>query len=400
MTICAIICEYNPFHNGHAHHIEETRRITNCDYIISIMSGNYVQRGEPAIMDKWERTRAALKCGSDLVIELPFIYACSSAEYFANAAVDIINKTNVVDFLSFGSDSGDIDFLKNITIKRMNKNIDLTGEISRAYKEGISYPKAMQLIYDEPEMKSNDILGIRYLMALEKSKSSVEPVTIKRKGSEYKDKTITSETPSATAIRKHITDSKDFNLLSKVMPKESLHVLMEEIEKGRAPVTLKSFEKQILSTIRTLKPKGIADKPHITSGLEYRLYQNAMEFSNIDEVIDATISKVFTRTRIQRLLIHALLGVTKEMHASYMDVPYVRVLGFKKRAEPLLKKINRSRKVPVIYRAKKDYENLTDRGKALFELEALSTDIYVLGYPNSMYSGGGQEFSRKIIIVE
>ena len=170
MTNCAIICEYNPFHNGHAHHIEETRRKTNCNYIISIMSGNYVQRGEPAIMDKWERTRAALKCGSDLVIELPFIYACSSAEYFANAAVDIINKTNVVDYLSFGSDSGDLDYLKNIAAKRINKKLDLTGEIAKAYKEGISYPKAMQLIYDEPELKSNDILGIRYLMALEKSK--------------------------------------------------------------------------------------------------------------------------------------------------------------------------------------------------------------------------------------
>lgn len=398
MLTCAIICEYNPFHNGHKHHIEETRKKTNCDFIISVMSGNYVQRGEPAIMDKWERTRAALKCGSDLVIELPFIYACSSAEYFANAAVDIINKSNVVDYLSFGSDSGDIDFLKHIVANRAEKNIDLTDEIHKAYKEGISYPRAMQLIYNEPELKSNDILGIRYLLALEKSKSNIRPVTIKRKGSEYKDKTITSETPSATAIRKHIEDNKDYEFLYKVMPEDSVNILMEEIKNGRAPVNLKSFEKQLLTTLRILKPEGISKLPHITPGLEYRLFKSAMENNTVEDVINSTVSKVYTRTRIQRLLILALLGVKKETLAKYTDVPYIRILGFKKKAEPLLKKLNRNCNVPVIYRARKDYDHLTDLGKELFDMEALSTDIYVLGYPNNMYSSGGQEFSRKIII--
>ena len=399
MTSCAIISEYNPFHNGHKYHIDKTKKKTNCDYIIAVMSGNFVQRGEPAIMDKWERTRTALQCGADLVVELPFLFACSSAEYFANAAVDIINKMKIVDYLSFGSDSGDIDFLKGIVAKRLETKVDLTDKIPKAYKEGVSYPKAMQMIYNEPHLKSNDILGIRYLTALEESRSSVTPITIKRKGSDYNDRKIKSDTPSAQAIRKCVEESKDFSILSNVMPEESKDILLNEINKGRAPIYLKSFEKQILMTLRTLKPEGIGQLPHITPGLEYRLFKNGMEHGNLNTVIDETVSKVFTRSRIQRLCVLALLGVKKDMLKRYIDVPYIRVLGFKKRAEPLLKNLNRSSIVPVIYRVKKDFNSLSESGKELLSLEAHATDIYVLGYPNSNFSQGGQEFSRKIIIL-
>lgn len=182
------------------------------------------------------------------------------------------------------------------------------------------------------------------------------------------------------------------------MPNMSADILVKEISEGRA-VNLSMYEKQILTILRSLTPSGIAKLPHVTPGLEYRLYKNALEFTNINEVIDNTISATFTRTRIQRLCIAALLGIESTMLSLDMNIPYIRVLGFKESATPLLKKMKTNSLVPLILRPKRDYNNLTQKGKELFDLETKATDIYVLGYRNNEYSKGKQDYTNELIVL-
>lgn len=397
MITTAIISEYNPFHNGHKYHIDETRKSTGSDFLVSVMSGNFVQRGEPAIINKWARTEATLQCGADVVIELPCLYACSSAEYFAKGAVDIINNSGAIDFLSFGSDTGDLEALQEAVLRREENSINISSKIIDAYKSGLSYPKAMQEIYKEPAFNSNDILAIHYLNALKQSGSIVKPFTIKRKGSSYNDKKISNDCPSAQAIRKYVSESADYEKLYSIMPKDSADILVREIKEGRS-VKLSDFEKQILTILRSLNPSGISKLPHVTPGLDFRLYKNALEYSDIDSLTDNTISPSFTRTRIQRLCIAALLDIKSSFLSQNIHVPYIRILGFKERAIPLIEKIKANSNVPVILRPKKDYDNLTPRGKEIFDLETRATDIYVLGYKNNIYSKGRQDYTNRLII--
>ncbi len=398
MTTAAIICEYNPFHNGHKHQIDLTRELTGADFIVCIMSGNYVQRGEPAILNKWARARSALMCGADLIIELPCLYATASADYFSAAAVDIINKLGVIDYLSFGSDSGDLELLSSIAQKRATQPEGFIDLMIKAQKAGLSYPKAIKHIYNDPDLKSNDILAVQYITALYKSNSLVKPVTIKRIGSQYSDTTINSTSPSAQSIRNYVRHNKDLDYLYSVMPNESVNILKEEFALGRAPVTFDSFSNIMMAILRSLAPEGISCLPHVSSGLEYKLFKNAVNSCDISELIDKTVSPMHTRSRIQRLCLSSMLGIKHNMLSKNPDLPYVRILGFRKRAIPILKLINDNCRVPVIMQVASGIKNLSDEGKSLISLEIKSTDIYVLGYHKSSYSIGGQDYTQRILI--
>ena len=243
-NVLGIIAEYNPFHNGHLHHLIESKKITNSDYTIAIMSGNFTQRGEVSIVDKWEKTRMAINNGIDLVIELPTLYAISSAENFASGAIKILNSLGIVDFLSFGSESNDISLLDDIANVLAFEPAQYKTLLSHELARGESFPKArenavMMYLNDVRRFANvlsspNNILGIEYLKSLKRQKSKIQPITIKREGAKYNDTKVphNSRYASATAIRNLCKSTDDITPLQKFIPETSFDILEEtSIEK-------------------------------------------------------------------------------------------------------------------------------------------------------------------------
>ena len=226
--ILGIVSEYNPFHNGHLRHLEISKGITKSDFTIAVMSGNFTQRGDVSLIDKWTKTEMALKSGIDLVIELPVVYALSSAENFADGAIKILNSLGIVDFLSFGSEIGEIAPINEVASILYKEPKELSGLINMQLKSGLSYPRARELAisqyfgsskkYSEILNNPNNTLGVEYLKALKKHRSPIHPLTIKRDYSDYNSKTIQNGIASATAIRTMIQNKKS---IKSVVPPET-----------------------------------------------------------------------------------------------------------------------------------------------------------------------------------
>lgn len=353
MNICGIVAEYNPFHNGHKYHIEQTKRETDCDAIVVIMSGNFIQRGVPALFDKWIRTKMALENGADLIIELPLIYSTSSAEYFAQGSISLLDGLGVVSNISFGSDTTDIDTLKRIAnvlyLEPENYKKLLQSEIKR----GVSYPIArsnalknfLKKEYDAKYIADilldpNNILGIEYLKALLYSNSMIKPLAIKRKGGDYNSTAIVDNICSATAIRE-LLEKNELKAVENVVPKETFDTINNEILNGRAPMFLKNFENEIMYSLRKSTVEELRDIADVTEGLENLIKKASTIGKTIDEIIDIIKTKRYTRTRIQRILLHTLLNVTKKDVEDYKYNPqYIRVLGFTKTGEKVLSQIH------------------------------------------------------------
>jgi len=400
LITAAIICEYNPFHNGHKYHIEETRRMTNSEYIIAIMSGNYVQRGEPAFLDKWARCKMALEEGADLVLELPSIFSCASAEYFASGAIDMINKTGSVQYLSFGSESGDLEALQDTADKLQNETVEYKNLLKNALKQGKSFPAARQQALGISRAGPNDVLALEYMVSLQKSRGTTTPITIKRQGSDYQAVSLSGKMSSATAIRNSLSEGD--TLISETMPTNAYDILLAEIACGRAPVKLENFEFYIITALRRLGPTGIKTLPFVSEGLEYRIYEGACKFTALSELLKFCTSLRYTETRIRRILTALLTGVSAELLDHYKSgpmVPYLKVLGIKDCAFPLMKNINKNSAVPIINCPGRDIGKLDNDGTALLLLEKTATDIYCMGYPNTKMRTAGQEFTRKLVRI-
>ena len=251
--VLGIIAEYNPFHNGHLYHIARSRQETNAQYVIAVISGNFVQRGNTSIINKWTKARMALLNGVDLVIELPTIYSISSAENFAEGAIKIFNSLGIVDTISFGMETSDIATLNNIANVLYNEPKEYVTILSHELKKGNSFPKAREnalLMYLNDIKRyanvlsgSNNILGIEYLKAMRRTKSTITPIGIKREKVLYNDKYIVDEFASATAIRKMLM-TKELNDISKVMPRNSYLLLGEELKKGHYVIDLSRLRKK------------------------------------------------------------------------------------------------------------------------------------------------------------
>ena len=279
MNVCGIVAEYNPFHNGHLYHIEETKKKTGCDAIVVVMSGNFIQRGVPALFDKWTRTKMALQSGADLVIELPLLYSISSAEYFAQGSVSLLDGLNVVDHISFGSNTTDLDALKRIANVLYLEPENYKKLLESELKRGTSFPIArsnalknfLKKEYDakyisEILLDSNNILGIEYLKALLYCNSSIKPMVVERKGGNYNSTTITNNVCSATAIRE-LMEKEELKTVQDVVPKATFDILNKEIVNGRTPMFLKNFEKEILYTLRRNSSKDLLNIADVTEGL-------------------------------------------------------------------------------------------------------------------------------------
>lgn len=428
MKTVGIITEYNPFHKGHKYHIEETKRATGAENVVAVMSGNYVQRGEPAIINKWARTEMALKNGCDLVLELPSVVATAGAETFAFGAVHALNSTGVVDYICFGSESGNIQDLKQIADILSNEPPRYKTLLKQHLDRGFSYPKAREVAISEylakgldssktesPLSSSNNILGIEYLKALNRLNSNIEPVTIKRQGAGYNDTTPEQNQvyPSATYIRQlieqHYNGSKDYDKLSNelkpLMPPTSVEILLREISLGRI-VTLNKFNDLLMGLLRMSTIETLAQLPDISEGLENRILKAASYSSNLNDFFEQCKTSRYPLSRIKRIVLSLLTGVTKKDVANFQQsgVPYVKILGLNSKGAVLSKRISAASILPLVTKPghlKKfqNPNNLANYNKNISRaayIEAHSTDIYTLAYNKPELSG--YEYRKNPII--
>ena len=394
--VLGIVAEYNPFHNGHFYHIEKSKELTNCDYTVAIISGNFTQRGLPSIINKWEKTKMALSNNVDLVIELPTLYAISSAENFSDGAIKILNSLGIINYISFGSETDNISILGQLADILYNEPTKYKEYLNKESKKGLSFPAAREnalinyirdlkdisiedLQYYKNVLSSpNNILGIEYLKALKKYNSKIEPISIQRFKSNYNSKELSDNIASSTAIRELIKN-KDFDSIKKVLPKKCYENLINNFDNGDIIVDLKIFEKQIIYILRKMSIDEIKNLPDVSEGLEISIKNAANSCNNLETLISKVKSKRYVQSRIQRIFLYALLGITKDdMKNSKTVQPYIRVLGFNKNGEYLLSKIVKNNPdLKIITSAKKFIDNNKNNDLyKLINLDILATNLY------------------------
>lgn len=409
--VLGIVCEYNPFHNGHLYHIIQSKKLTGADYTIAIMTGNFAQRGDVSLVDKWSKTEMALLAGVDLVIELPVIYSVSSAENFAEGAVKILNSLKIVNNISFGSETRDINLLDRIAEVLHNEPKEFQTILSHELSKGISYPKArenalMMYLNDVRRFANvlsspNNILGVEYLKALRKTKSNILPVCIPRVGAGHNDTTYSKNIASATTVRNLVNTNKYDSLeFKRLVPLTTGSILSENIKKGHIISGLHVFEKEIIYTLRRMSILEIANLPDVSEGLEYKIKQAANSCNSLIEFYNIVSSKRYAQTRISRILVYALLGITrKDMQLSKSISPYVRVLGFNKNGKRLLSMISEANpKLPLITSVKKFEESNKNKNlQAMLAKDIWATDVYTLGY--EFDSWAGLDYTKRLITL-
>lgn len=413
MKVLGIVSEYNPLHSGHVYHIRASVEKTGATHTVCVMSGNFVQRGEPAIVDKWTRTKMALNAGIDLVLELPVVFACASAELFAYGAVRTLHNTGVVDFLSFGSEQGELGSLWRIASVLCDEPLEYRELLAKYLDEGYSFPIAREkalhaIIRGLPEnimTKSNNILGIEYLKALKRLKSSIQPVTVGRVGASYLSTEILPAFSSATAIRKFIRDGGRITdpVLSDNLPDFTVRLLENEIMNKRGPVFADSFSEIILYLFRTIGPEKLREVPDVTEGLENRLISCALQAGTLSDFINMVSTSRYPSTRIKRITLNLLWGITKTELNNFIydeECGYIRVLGFNSRGRELLAKIREEAKVPLITKVASYKKLLAGLSKSMFEYDIKATNAYVLAFPDYKQRYGDQDFTTPVIIMD
>lgn len=405
--VLGIVSEYNPFHNGHILHLKKSLEMTKADFTIAIMSGNFTQRGDTSLIDKWAKTEMALKQGIDLVIELPTLYAISSAENFADGAVKILNSLGIIDYISFGSEIGEIKPLDDVATVLSKEPKDFSEILKRQLRSGLSYPKAREIaiqmyfgtspIYTEALQNPNNILGIEYLKALKRSKSNITPITIKRNYNSYNSNDVKNGVASATAIRTMIMQKKNIHT---VVPYETYEIIERLTEEGKIVSSLKVFEKEIIYNLRKMTITEIANLADVTEGLENKIKQASNMTNDLDELIQKIKSKRYTETRIRRILLYSLLNITKkDMTISKKVMPYIRVLGFNKHGKRIISAIAENNpKIKIVVSVKKFLDTNRDMNlQSMMMKDILATNIYTLGFKNQPL--GNLDYTHKVLEI-
>ena len=412
--VVGIIAEYNPFHNGHSYHIQNTKAQTGADFVVAVMTGNFTQRGNTSVINKWEKTKMALNGDADLVIELPTIYSISSAENFASGAVKILNELGIVDTISFGMEADDVSTLNNIANVLVNEPPEYRAILEHELGKGNSFPKARENAlmmylndikrYANVVKGSNNILAIEYLKALKKQKSSLVPFGVKREKVYYNSTKIIDEYASATGIRNLLLHNQ-LEEVRKVVPAKSYSILLNNLRQGTYVLDIIAYNDEIIYKLRSMTVKQIANLPDVSEGLEYLIKDVSNKTNNLIELINGIKSKRYTQTRIQRILLYALLGITKnDMELSKKITPYIRVLGCSEKGKMLLSQINSKAKVITSLKkyevSNKNKSFCIGKQKALnrmLEIDKLATDIYTLGYKKD--SKAGLDYTKGLILL-
>lgn len=381
MRVAGIVAEYNPFHNGHAIHIDRTRDPNSgCEatHVVAVMSGSFVQRGEPAILTKFDRAKAALAGGVDLIIELPVPWCLSSAEGFALGAISLLTSLGCVDVLSFGSEVGNIEPLKKaVTLMQTPRFASL---LKYQLGLGISFAEAQQKALAEIAGATaasvletpNNTLGIEYLKALQTCDSSMELFTVQRKGSLHDSMTPIGNTASASYLRTLLSSDRLLNALP-FMPSGCAAVVSAAADDGRMPATATALDRAVLSQLRRLSADDLKELPMMSEGLENRMYAAIRKATSLAELEESMKTKRYPLTRIRRLIWSAFLGVTKDY--TEKQPSYIRVLATNERGKEILSAANPT--VPLLYRASQ-VANLDEDCKRLWELETRATDLHAL----------------------
>lgn len=392
MAVAGIICEYNPFHLGHAWQIAELRRQLGEDTgVVCAMSGNFVQRGDFAVMEKHARAEAAIRGGADLVLELPVTGALSSAEGFAAAGVAVLAQTGVVDTLVFGSECADsARLMKNaecLLSAAFVKELSLTsGESFAACREAA----VERLLGAETALSSpNDILGVEYCKAILKSGAALTPLALRRNGAMH-DGEASDGIASATGIRELLKEGED---ASRYMGETSAAVYARECKQGRAPVFMENAERAILSALRGMAEEDFRPYDGGSEGLYHRFYAAVRKGGSIEEILAEAKTKRYALSRLRRMLLCAYLGVGAEE-----SVPYLRVLAANEKGRALLKRMKKTASAPILTKSA-DVKKLSVEAQRLFETEVRATDRYVLSYPSLSQSKPGSEWTNDPVIL-
>lgn len=377
MNVLGIIAEYNPFHNGHMYHLKSALTKTDADYTVCVMSGNFIQRGEPALFNKFIRADMAINCGIDLIIELPVYYSVSTAEKFAYAGVKLLNECGA-NYISFGCETADISQLISISNLLLNETYEYKNELKKQLNLGLSYPDARSKVISKLlnissniTNQPNNILAIEYLKALTQINPIITPIPIERVDSNYYDTDSKTNILSATGIREKLKHSEDVDIF---MPQGTLSLMKD-------PVFLKDFEQLILFSLRKLSLSELKALPDVTEGLENRILSAIISSSTLDELIDKIKTKRYPLTRIKRILISAMLGLSKEklqLFDKSGGPQYIRILGCNEKGKELLSLISKKSNLPIITSVNKFLSTATDLQKEMLHKDILATNIYTL----------------------
>lgn len=373
--------------------MQQTKAQTGAEYIICIMSASFVQRGEPAIMDKFTRCRAALAAGADMVLELPVIYSLQSAEFFAKGAVATLDALNAVTHLSFGSEHGQIEELENAA------KLELDPAVLKAHsKKGLSHPVALFAALEDKKdahllATPNNLLGIEYIKAINSINSNITPITIQRIGAGH-DSQENSAYPSASKLRA-LWKANGLESIKPYLPREVLSIF--DAAKDNALVDDNKLYTFLMYNLATATPAILAQMAGVAEGIEYKFKEEFATAKSLDELVLSCKSKRYTYARLSRALCCILLGITKEFCQRYQRPAYVRVLGLKERAKPLLSLISRRSSLPVITSCARFLDTATENAAALLNMEMRATDLYNLALPHPLPPG--QDLTSKLIVM-
>ena len=388
-NVIGLIVEYNPFHNGHLHHIQEIDRLFEDNIKIAVMSGDYVQRGEPSLINKFEKTKIALSQGIDIVIELPAFYSTQSAEIFAKGSVNLLNKLSC-SHIVFGSESNDLDKLKRIATISLTKEFELS--LREFLAEGFSYPTAFSKALFDEKLGSNDILAMEYLKAIKVINPKIEACSIKREKTGYYDDEKDNFS-SATYIRKILLDynrkkEDKLNKIKNLVPEFSYKILEENF--GVFSCLSDFYDLIKYNIIKNYSElKNIQD---LEVGLENRLYKYSLENLSFEDFFDEVLTKRITISRLQRILLHSLFNLTENITEKVKnEVPFVKILGFSTRGQEYLnyqKKLDDYNERKILTSNRNLKEILSEEEVELFNFNELCSHIYRIksnyiniGYP-------------------
>lgn len=401
MKAVGLITEYNPFHKGHEYHIQKAKEITDADYVIAVMSGDYVQRGTPACVQKHTRAHMALVSGVDLVLELPIIYATGSAEIFAEGTVSILDKLGIVESICFGSECGTAVPLMEIAKILADEPEWYRAALQEQLRNGLSYPAARAAAlpeYAEILSSPNNILGIEYCKALLRLDSKIKPVSIARKGSLYHESELGTELPSATAIRTqlyNLYNNEDSPNLSNYIPANAWDILSKEIDLSSI-MHEDDFSQILLYRLLSAKsPEELAEYEDVSDELASRIFKCRMQFISFSQFADLLKTKEVTRTRINRALLHIILDVKK----GTKKASYARILGFRKDAGELLSAIKVNSQIPFFSKTATADGLLDAEQQELFDLTTDASLLYEGVLSQKVNRSLVHEHSKSIIIV-
>ena len=398
MKIVGIIAEYNPFHNGHQYHIEKALEVTGSDAAVVVMSGDFVQRGAPAVMPKHLRAKMALNGGASLVLELPVSYATGSAEYFAYGAVSLLDKLGCIDSICFGSECGNISELSELAKLLEDEPEEYRSLLSDYLKKGNSFPLARQLALhdylhsesaDEILTKPNNILGIEYLKALYRLDSKIKPYTIQRISSNYHDQELKETYSSASAIRNELKLSSLNNLASQ-LTEENFALLKENYQK-RYPIYANDFSLLLKYKLMQETNESLTNYADVSEELANRIVKRLDEYMNIEQFCELLKTKELTYARISRALIHILLDIKP---ADYDDINYARVLGFQKGKEEIFSLIKENATIPLVTKLAAYPEKIN----LLLDIKA--ADLYESVVTDKFQTAFQSEYTKPIVILQ